>query len=85
MKRRLISRFDQLHPEKVEDQQEKHVKCHDNSRPLRSFKVKDTVYAKNLATNTPMWIAGTVTKVTGPLSYVILLEDERIVRRRGPR
>ena len=84
MKRRLRSRFDLLHPEvskKVESQQKKQVEFHDNSRPLRSFKVNDKVYAKNLINNTPKWIAGTVTKVTGPLSYVIQLEDGRIVRR----
>ena len=84
MKRRLRSRFDLLHPEvskKVENQQKKQVESHDNSRPLRSFKVNEKVYAKNLISNTPKWIAGTVTKVTGPLSYVIQLEDGRIVRR----
>ena len=84
MKHRLRSRFDLLHPEvskKVESQQKKQVESHDNSRPLRSFHVKEKVYAKNLTSNTPKWIAGTVTKVTGPLSYVIQLEDGRIVRR----
>ena len=84
MKRRLRSRFDLLHPEvskKVESQQDKQKESHDNSRPLRKFAVNDDVYVKNLTTNTPKWIAGTVTKVTGPLSYVIRLEDGRIVRR----
>lgn len=80
MKRHLRSRFDLLHPE-VSKKVENQVESHDNSRPLRSFKVNDKVYAKNLTTNTPKWIAGTVTKVTGLLSYVIQLEDGRIVRR----
>jgi hypothetical protein len=81
MKCHLRSRFDLLHPEvskKVESQQ---VESHDNSRPLRSFKEDEKVYAKNHTSNTPKWIAGTVSKVTGPLSYVIQLEDGRIVRR----
>ena len=57
---------------KVESQQKNwQVEFHNSSRPLRSFKVNDKVYAKNLITNTPKWIAGLVTKVTGPLSYVI--------------
>ena len=84
MKRRLRSRFDLLHPEvskKVESQQEKQVESHDYSRPLRSFKVNAKVYAKNLTTNTPKWITGIVTKITGPLLYVIQLEDGRIVCR----
>ena len=43
-------------------------------------KVKEKVHTKNLTSNTPKWIAGTVTKVTRPLSYIIQLEDRRILR-----
>ena len=53
---------------------------HDNSHPLSSLEVTAKVYAKNLTTNNPKLIAGTVTKVTGLLSYVIQLEDSRFVR-----
>ena len=82
MKHRLRSRFDLLHPEvskKVKTQQKKQVESHNNSQPLRRFNVDAKVYAKNFTSNTPKWIAGTVTKVTGPLSYIIRLEDGRIV------
>ena len=72
MKCRLRSRFNLLHPdvsEKVESQQEKQVESHDNIRPLNA-----STCAKNLVANISKWIAGTVTRVTGPLSYLIWLD-----------
>ena len=84
MKRRLRSRLDLLHPElstRVESQQEKQADAHNNSQPLRSFDVHAKVYVKNHTGTTPRWLAGVVTKVTGPLSYVVRLQDGKIVRR----
>lgn len=84
MGRRLRSRLDRLFPDlsqRVEKQQSKQAEQHNNSKPLRTFAVGDTVYVKDFTTASPTWIPGTVTKVTGPLSYYVELESGRTVRR----
>ena len=53
MGRRLRSRLDRLfpdHTQKVENQQSKQAQYHDTSKPLRTFKVGDTVYVKDFST-----------------------------------
>ena len=54
---------------------------HNNSKPLRSFKVGDPVYNKDFSSTSILWIPGTVVKVTGPLSYHIKLTDNRVACR----
>ena len=39
------------------------------------------MYVENFPTKIPRWIPGTVVKVTGPLSYVIKLQNGKTVRR----
>ena len=76
--------FDHLFPDLQEDVQKKQAEqaaSHNNSKPLRSFKVGDLVYTKDFSTTPLIWIPGTVAKVTGPLSYHIELGDGRVVRR----
>ena len=71
MGRRLHSRLDLLYPgisQKVQTQQSKQKQGHDNTRPLRTFKVGDYIYAENFTDSPLKWLPGTVTKVTGPLS-----------------
>ncbi len=66
--RRLRSRLDRLFPdltEKVEQKQAKQAEQHDSSKPLRTFKVGDTVYIKDFSTTPTTWIPGRVVKVTG--------------------
>ena len=70
MNRRLRSRLDSLFPDttsRVEKQQVRQAEQHDNSKPLRTFTVGDTVYTRDFSTPSPTWIQGKVTKVTGPL------------------
>ena len=84
MNRRLRSRFDRLFPDlqqHVQKKQAEQAASHNNSKPLRSFKVGDLVYTKDFSSTPLIWIPGTVVKVTGPLSYHIELDDGRVVRR----
>ena len=84
MNRRPRSRFDRLFPDlqqHVQKKQAEQAASHNNSKPLRSFKVGDLVYTKDFSSTPLIWIPGTVTKVTGPLSYHIELGDGRVVRR----
>ncbi len=84
MGRRPRSRLDTLFPDitqRVEKQQSKQAQQHDNSKPLRTFAVGDTVYVRDFTTASPTWIPGKVTKVTGPLSYHVELESGCVVRR----
>ncbi len=76
MGRRLRSRLDLLFPvvhDKVESSQRRQKNNHDNSRPIRSFKVGDLVYAEDFRVFKSKWMKGIVVKVTGPLSYLIEL------------
>ena len=78
MNRQLRSRFDLLYPtvaKKMEHRQLKQREQHDKQRPLRVFVVDDPVYTQNFSSRNPKWIAGTIVKVTGPLSYVIKLNN----------
>ena len=84
MNRRLRSRLDSLFPDttsRVEKQQVRQAEQHDNSKPLRTFTVGDTVYTRDFSTPSPTWIQGKVTKVTGPLSYHVELSSGCVVRR----
>ena len=69
MKRKLRSSLDLLFPtvqERVEDRQAKQKAHHDGEKPLRE-------YVENFPTKKPRWIAGTIVKITGPLSYEVEL------------
>ena len=70
MNRRLRSRFDRLFPDlqqQVQQKQAQQAVQHDNSKPLRSFAVGDSVYTRDFSASSPTWIPGTLVKVTGPL------------------
>ena len=78
MNRRLRSWLDLLHPEisrKVEAKQ----KAGPN-KTVRQFSENDNVFVRNFS-GKPSWVPGTILKVTGPLSYVIKLQDGKTVRR----
>ena len=84
MGRRPRSRLDRLFPDmsqRVEKQQSKQAEQHDTAKPLRSFKVDDTVYIKDFSTPNLTWIPGKVVKVTGPLSYHVEVQSGKVVRR----
>lgn len=81
---KLRCRINLLHPDlakKVEDKQGKQKKYHDNTKPLRVYSVGDLVYAKNFSRSSDTWLEGQITRVSGPLSYVILLDHGGEIRR----
>ena len=84
MGRRLRSRLDLLYPDvsrRVEKQQDRQKQTHDNTLPLRSFAEGDCVYAEDFTSSPCKWNAGTIVEVSGPLSYVVRLENGAVVRR----
>ena len=84
MGRCLRSRLDCLFPDvagRVESRQTRQALQHNNSHPLRTFKVKDTVYVRDFSSSSTKWLPGTVVKVTGPLSYHVQLSSGETVRR----
>jgi transposase InsO family protein len=81
--RRLKTRLDLLHPTmqgKVHKQQLQMKQQHDKNKPERHFQVGDLVSVKNFGVG-PQWISGTVVKISGPVSFEVLLADGRRVRR----
>ena len=50
----------------TQKQQVKQARYHDNSKPLQVFSVRDP---KDFSSTDITWVAGTIIKVTGPLSY----------------
>lgn len=81
--RRLRSTLDLGHPDlrtKVERKQGVQKKHHDKHGSERSFRVGDSVITRNFS-HGPKWIPGSITKVTGPVSYKVMLGDGTVVRR----
>ena len=84
MGKRLRCRLDLLYPDvsqRVQAQQLRQKQSHDSRMPLRSFRVGDAVYAENFTDSPTKWLPGTVTAVTGPVSYGIELLAGGNVRR----
>jgi len=65
---------------RVQTNQQQQKANHDGKRRLRKFDIGDTVYVKNF-TETPAWVPGVIKKCRGPLSYLIKLLNDKIVRR----
>ena len=83
MNHRLRSRLDLFHPEisgKVEGRQAKQKELHDQ-RLLRQFTENDKVYVQDFTSRKPRWIPGTVVQFTGPLSYMVKMQDGATIRR----
>lgn len=82
MGRRLRTHLDLLHPDisqKISIKQDKQ-KQKSSSTVSRKFLVNDRLYAKDFH-NKNKWIPVTVTKVIGPLSYVVITNDGISLRR----
>ena len=45
------------------------------------FSVGDYVYVRNYGVHGANWLPGSITKVTGPVSFLVQLVDGRVVRR----
>lgn len=65
---------------RVEAKQQRQKAEHDGSSRNRSFSVGSKVYAKNFGQG-QRWLSGEVKEVTGPVSFLIQLEDGRLIRR----
>lgn len=81
--RKLRSTLDLIHPDrrrKVERKQCIQKKQHDKQGLGRSFQEGDAVITKNFS-HGPKWIPGFIAKITGPVSYKVMLGDGNIVRR----
>ena len=80
--RPLPTHLDLLHPN-VKDQvmhnQMKQKQHHDTHCKQCQFKAGDTVYVKDFS-GKEGWLPGIITKIQGPVTYLIELEDERVVR-----
>ncbi|XP_017479034.1 PREDICTED: uncharacterized protein K02A2.6-like [Rhagoletis zephyria] len=76
MGRRIRTLLDLLHPDDHKLEQRPYVA----SGRVRLFDVGDPVYFRNYAAG-PLWLAGKVIEVTGPVSYVVQSTDMRIGRR----
>ena len=76
MGRRLTTRLDRLHPDRV---LERRFQTEVHEAP-RGFFCGDPVWARNYSGN-PVWLAATVLRVTGPVSYEVAVEDGRILKR----
>jgi hypothetical protein len=55
-------------------------RSHDASSSERSFTVGEWVYAKNFGQG-QRWLPSVITEVTGPVSFMVKLQDGRCVRR----
>ena len=81
MGRRLRSRLDLLKPSvaaTVEDNQLKQMLRRDGSR---EFSEGALVYVQDFTASKQKWIPGTIRKITGPVSYIVLLTNGSTVRR----
>ncbi len=67
----------------VQKAQDRKKASHDVHATPRTFRVGDTVLAKNLLPKnpSPAWMEGEITHAKGPLSYRVKLRDGRTIQR----
>ena len=81
--RRIRSHLDQVKPNltsQVTLKQTLQKKYHDCGTKSRSFQIGDAVLVKN-QTSGPKWLPGQVQEVRGPVTYTVLLQDGRVMKR----
>ena len=80
--RKLRSRLDLIKPDltnQVVRKQNKQKAHHDQHARQRSFREGDSVYVKNHRDNGKgAWLSGHISKVTGPVSYVVVVEGQEM-------
>ena len=77
--RRLRTRLDLLKPNTavtVEEKQLKQKRQHDARAKDQTFELGNLVFLKNFGRGR-RWLRGKITKITGPVSYHVLLDDGR--------
>ncbi|CAC5409228.1 unnamed protein product [Mytilus coruscus] len=83
MGRRPRSLLDLTYPNinsRVQQKQQRQKQSHDKTAQVRNFNVGDSVYILS-HNREAKWITGTLIKRTGPVSFVIELNDGRTVKR----
>ena len=83
MVRSLQTCFDMLRPsteKEVCDSQAKQKQQHDEHVKERSFSPGQSVWARDFCGSTK-WVSGVVVQCTGPLTYMIQLEDKSLWKR----
>ena len=83
MKRKPKSTLDLVRPyltSSVNAKQQKQKQYHDTHSKQREFRNHDNVFALIHARNGQTWLPATITAITGPLSYVVQLDDDRTQR-----
>lgn len=81
--RKPRTHLDLLHPDMashVAKKQNEQKKAHDKRQPERSFKVNDLVIVRNFQHGNK-WLQGKISKVLGPRSYLVALDNGKNVRR----
>ena len=82
--RKLRSRLDLVRPDveaRVMQKQEAQKKSHDKTAGSRDFQKGERVYARNFSQTGPKWITGTISEITGPVSFKVKLENGVTVKR----
>ncbi|CAG2234442.1 unnamed protein product [Mytilus edulis] len=72
--------IDYAGPLRVQQKQQRQKQSHDKTAQVRNFNVGDSVYILS-HNREAKWITGTLIKRTGPVSFVIELNDGRTVKR----
>ena len=84
MHRHLKTRLQLIKPDiggKVAAQQTRQKGMHDRHAKARFFASGDAAYALRYHGNKESWVHGIIVEQTGPLSYIVRLEDGSVVRR----
>jgi hypothetical protein len=82
--REIKTHLDLLHPDShdnVTKNQLKQKLYHDIHAKERSFKSGDNVFVKNFSSG-PCWLPGVISEKTGPVSYIVQIAGNRLVRSR---
>ena len=83
MKRKPKSTLDYVRPDltsSVNAKQQKQKQYQDIHSKQCEFSICDNVFAWRHARNSQTWLPATITAITGPLSYVVQLDDGRTQR-----
>ena len=84
MHRHLKTRLHLIKPDvsgQVAAQQTKQKGMHDRHAKARFFAPGDAAYALRYHGNKESWVHGSIVEQTGPLSYIVRLDDGSVVRR----
>ena len=83
MGRRIRSHLDLIRPnlaDQVEVKQETQKKYHDKHAKARAFNEGDPVFVRNTGSGSAR-LSGNITRIRGPVSYTVKLNDGRMMRK----